>query len=349
MKKFLIVLLALILMLAGIFFYRGGHHALVLADSLDDWLDADCADQTLTVEYRDSCLSMDTFWTEHADERIFGLSAEGITAYLRGRDLYFDTGKAYALPEMPELKQSLHRLSMGLFLYGRVTKNGDIYRISMKTKELDLDISTDRAFRNVTINASLSDGTMIDATLSSKDPVLHTIPQPVLETMSRSEPPMSLTEPLAVLLPAVENLLPLAGDLKLGVSCGILELSETVQLTIRDGRAALTRKDIRLDLPVDLSNMPPVAMAALLLREGEFTRTEDGAVFAVNLPAEAATELLGTLVPQASELGITLGESALDLYFAADRLDCASVKAEGSVPFLFTTIPVEFSAELTIS
>lgn len=349
MKKFLIVLLVVVLILAGLFFYRGGHHALVLADSLDDWLDADCADQILTVDYQSSTLSLNSFWTEHNDERIFGLTAEGITAYLRGRNLYLDTGKAYALPEMPELKQSLNRLSMGLLLYGRVTKTGDIYQISMKTEELDLDISTDRAFRNVTIKAALSDGTMIDAALASKDPVPHPIPQPVLESMSRTEPPMSLSEPLEVLLPAAENLLPLAADLKLGVSCGILEVSETVQLTIQDGKAALIRKGIRLDLPMDLSALPPVAMAAVLLREGDFTRTGDGAVFAVDLPAEAATELLGALVPQAAELGITLGDSALNLYFSADHLDSASLAANGSVPFLFTTIPVEFSAVLTVS
>lgn len=349
MKKILIVLLVVALILAGLFFYKGGHHALVLADSLDDRLDADCADQILTVEYQSSTLSLNSFWIEHAEERIFGLSAEGMTAYLRGRNLYLDTGKAYALPEMPELKQSLNRLSMGLLLYGRVTKSGDTYRISMKTEEMDLDISTDRALRNVTIRAALAEGTTIDATLASKDPVPHTIPQPVLEAMNRTEPPMSLTEPLEVLLPAAENLLPLTGDLKLGVSCGILDVSETVQLTVHNDGAALIRKGVRLDLTMDLPDLPPAAMVAVLLREGDFNRTENGAVFAVNLPAETATDLLEALVPQAAELGITLGDSALNLHFSTDRLESAALTASGTVPFLFTTIPVEFTAELTVS
>ena len=46
-------------------------------------------------------------------------------------------------------------------------------------------------------------------------------------------------------------------------------------------------------------------------------------------------------------LGITLGESTLSLCITAERLTTASLTAEGSVPFLFTTIPVEFSGELT--
>lgn len=371
MKKFLIVLLVLVLLLAGLFFWKGGHHALFLADALDEWLDADSADQILTVQYQrpgfsvDSTtgqlkqkltqwtLTADSFWTEYADERVFGLSAEGITAYLSGTNLYLDTGKAYALPEVQPLKQTLKRLSMGLLLYGRVTKAGDTYHISMKTEELELSVSVDRTVSAVTVNAVLPDETIIDAALTTQETLPHPIPQSVADAMdrARTEPPMLLTEPLEVLLPAAEALLPLTGDLKLGVSCGILEVSETVQLTLQDGKAALTRKSKSLDLelPMDLSDLSPVAMAALLLREGEFTRSSDGAVFTVNLPADAATDLLEALVPQAADLGITLGDSVLTLCITADRLTSASLSAEGSVPFLFTTIPVDFSAELTVS
>ena len=49
MKKALIVILALVLILGGLFFWKGGHHALALADILEEWLDADDADQSLTL------------------------------------------------------------------------------------------------------------------------------------------------------------------------------------------------------------------------------------------------------------------------------------------------------------
>lgn len=369
MKKILIVLLILALVLAGLFFWKGGHHALFLAGKLDEWLDMDSADQILTVEYQRSdflldsttgqikqepehwTLTADSFWTEHDGERVFGLTAEGITAYLAGKNLYLDTGKAYALPEMPELQQTLERLRLGLLLYGRVTKTGDTYHISMKTDELKLSVALDSALQTISVKAALPDQTVIDVTLTTRDPLSHPIPQAVADAMdlARTEPPMLLTEPLEVLMPAAEQLLPLSGDLKLGVSCGILEVSETVQLELRNGKAALIRKDKRMELPMDLSDLSPVAIAALLLREGDYTQTEDGAVFTVNLPADSATRLLAALVPQAADLGITLGDSALNLYFSTDRLTCATLAAKGSVPFLFTTIPVDFSAELTVS
>ena len=371
MKKFLIVTAVILAILLGLFLWKGGHHALFLANAVDEWLDMDHADQTLTLQYDRSnflvnsatgqikpdteqwSLAADSFWTEYENERILGLTAEGITAYLSGRNLYLDTGKAYALPEMPELKESARRLALGMLLYGRVTKNGDTYHISMKTQELELTVTLDAAIRTVYAEALLPDHTKIRSTLTAKEPVPHPIPDAVVIAMerARSEAPMPLMEPLEVLVPAAAELMPLSGDLKLGVSCGILELSETVQLTVNDNGAALTRngRSLELALPVQLSQLPPAAIAAMLLREGEFTRTLDGALFTVNLPADASTELLAALVPQAAELGIGLGDSTLVVCIAEGRMTSMSLTAEGSVPFLFTEIPVEFSAELTVT
>ena len=77
---------------------------------------------------------------------------------------------------------------------------------------------------------------------------------------------MSIMEPLEVLLPAFENLLPLEGDLDLGISCGILELSETVRLAVSDGNATITRDGIIIDLtlPGEVSELSPAAAALLL-------------------------------------------------------------------------------------
>ena len=48
MKKVLIVVLALTLLLGGLFFWKGGHHAIVLSEMVEEWLDEDTADQSLT-------------------------------------------------------------------------------------------------------------------------------------------------------------------------------------------------------------------------------------------------------------------------------------------------------------
>lgn len=373
MKRVLIVTAMVLAVLTGLFFWKGGHHALALAEVLEEYLDTNSADQILTVQFQKPHFQVDgktgqfqpevgqwtifadSFWTEYADERIIGLTAEGMTVYLGGRNLYLDTGRAYSLPEMPELEESLKRLSLGLLLYGRVTKTGDTYHISMKTEELELSVSVtaDHTVRAVTANVVLPDRAVLHTTLTAQEPQPHPIPQAVADAMLQAqiEPPMSLSEPLEVLLPAAESLLPLSGDLNLGVSCGILDLSETVRLTIQNDQASLTRKgeSVSLELPMSLSDLPPVAMAALLLREGAFTRTGDSAHFDIKLPAEATAELLAALVPQAADLGITLGDSLLELSISDGRLTSASIAAEGSVPFLFTTIPVDFTAGLTIS
>ena len=127
LKKILIILLITVLLLAALFFWKGGHHVVTIADIVDEWLIMDSAAQNLTIEYQEFTLTGDSFWTEYEDERVCGLTVEGLTLYFDRQNLYLDTGKAYALPEFPELKQSLRRLATGLLLHGRITKNSDAY------------------------------------------------------------------------------------------------------------------------------------------------------------------------------------------------------------------------------
>lgn len=360
MKKVLIPVSVLILILAELFFWKGGHHAIYLSGVIDDWLDADDGDQTVTIQLRQPgekepsmTLDLDTCWTQYAGQRVFGLTAEGISAYISGQNLYLDTGKTYSLPELPELKQSLRRLSLGLLLYGRVTKNGNTYKIAMKTDELDLTVhvTVDQSVRSVTAKAILPDQTVLHAAVTASEARSHYIPAAVSDAINRAhtEEPTPLTEPLEVLLPVSERLFPLSGDLKLSVSCGILELSETMRLDLLPDKAVLSGKGENLELPLDLSEVPPAAIAVLLLRDGELVRTNDGAQFTMSLPADAATAMLESLVPQAADLGITLDSSTLTLLIAGERPTSGIITAKGSVPFLFTRIPVKFSAQLTIT
>ena len=377
MKKGLIItlsiFLALVLLAAGLFFWKGGHHALVLADILEEWLDADDADQSLTVmvqipgirvdkdtsrvepHIRQLNLSADTFWTEYADRPLFGLTVQDAAAYTDGKTLYMDTGKSYALPDLSSLRSSARKLAWGLLLHGRVTKDGDTYEISMNTDELELyvDITADSSVRSVTVMAVLPDDTAVHASMTSLPTTPHSIPQNVLDAMVRTkmEPPMALSEPLEVLLPAAEELLPLSGELELGVDCGILELSETVGFRLDDTKAELERKGVivTIDLPDELSGMDPAVLALLLLRDGEFTREGNASIFRVTLPAETTDRLCAALVPQVGDLGIGFDGSEAVLSIQEGRLTSISLTAEGAVPFLVTTIPVAFHADLTIS
>ena len=373
MKKAMIVLLVLVLLLAGFFLWKGGHHAIILADALEEWLDADAADQTLTLQLqipgftageatgrvdpqvRQWTLTADTFWTEYADDEVYGLTSGGISAYLRRGVLYMDTGRAYALPELSGLSASARRLAAGLLLYGRITKSGDAYTLTMETGELDLtaSVTLDRTIRSITVSASLPDGQSLHAVLTPKAPQPHPIPQPVADAMvlARMEPPMSLSEPLELLIPALEHLLPLSGELELGISSGILAMSENVDLTIDDGKVSIARGGILMDvkLPADFSELSPAATALLVLRSGIFTRLGDDTQVSLSIPGDTTAALVEALIPQAAGLGITFGESTMVLTISSGRLNAASITAGGTVPFLFTTIPVDFSANLTVN
>ena len=371
MKKVLIVILALILILGGLFFWKGGHHAIVLSEIVEEWLDEDTADQCLTLMLmkpditvddrrqvkpmvRQMSLDADTFWTEYADRTLFGLTAEGMTAWTDGKNLYMDTGKAYALPELSQVRDDLRKLAVGMLLRGRVTKQNDTYSLTMKTEELELyvDIIADTRVQAVNLTAVLPDDTAVQLSITAKDPVSHPVPQPVADAMvhAKMEPPMDIREPLELLIPALEGLLPLEGDLTLGVESGILKLEETVKLRLSSEMAELERKGVivTLDLPMEPATLEPMGAALLLLRNGDFLIRGSDAEIAVTLTPEATGQLCAALVPELGNLGMTFGESKAVLSIRAGKLSEMSLIAGGEVPFLVTTIPLSFHAELNI-
>ena len=371
MKKVLIVILALLLILGGLFFWKGGHHAIFLSEIMEEWLDEDTADQSLTLMLmkpditvddrgqakpvvRQISLNADSFWTEYHDRTLFGLTAEGVTAWTDGENLYMDTGKAYALPELSQVRKSLRELAVGMLFRGRVTKQNDTYSVTMKTEELELyvDITADTRVQAVNLTVILPDETAVKLSLTSKDPVSHPVPQEVADAMvhAKMEPPMDIREPLELLIPALEELLPLEGDLTLGVESGILKLEERVRLRLSSEKAELVRKGVivSLDLPMDTAALEPLGAALLLLRNGDFLIEGSDAQIHVTLPPEATDQLCAALVPELENLGFAFEESKTVLSIQGGKLSAVTLSAAGEVPFLVTTIPLSFHAELNI-
>ena len=371
MKKVLIVILALILVLGGLFFWKGGHHAIMLSEIMEEWLDSDTADQSLTLMVmkpditvddrgqvkpvvRQMSLKADSFWTEYHDRPLFGLTAEGVTAWTDGENLYMDTGKSYALPELSQYRKDLRELAVGILLRGRVTKHNDTYSLTMKTNELelDLDITADTRVQAVNLVVVLPDDSCVQLFIAPKAAQAHPVPQEVADAMVRAkmEPPMDLREPLELLIPALEELLPLDGDLTLGVESGILKLEETVRLRLNAEKAELERKGVivTLDLPVEPGTLEPLGATLLLLRNGEFIISGSDAEIEVTLPPEATGQLCAALVPELGNLGMTFGESSAVVSIQDGAISTVTLTAAGEVPFLVTTIPLSFHAELNI-
>ena len=371
MKKALIVILVLLLLLGGLFFWKGGHHAMVLSEIMEEWLDEDTADQTLSLmisipgarvdekgtvrpQIRQYSLNADSFWTEYHDRPLFGLTAQGMTAYTDGENLYMDTGKAYALPDLKPWRKKVRKLAVGMLLHGRVTKHNDTYSLSMKTSELevDVDIVAYKRVQAVSATVILPDDSSVIVSLTPKAASSHPVPQEVADAMVRTkmEPPMTLTEPLEVLLPALDAMLPLEGDLTLGVDCGILSLEETVKLSIDPEKAELERRGVvvTLDLPVEPSAMEPLGAALLLLRNGSFAIDGSNAEIEITLTPEATGQLCAALVPQIGELEMTFSQSRATVIITEGKLATVTLAAAGEVPFLLASIPLSFTAELNI-
>ena len=295
-----------------------------------------------------------SFWLEYADRDVFGLEAEGMTAYLLDRVLYMDTGRAYALPKLDGIRKSARELALGLLVHGRVTKENGTYHIDMKTDALELHISVtaDQTIQAVNLSAVTADETAITASLTPIQAPRPTMPQEVLDAMVRTkmEPPMALTEPLEVLLPALEQLIPLEGELSLGVECGILELSETVLLRMDESKAELERKGVTvtLDLPMSPAGLEPLPSALLLLRNGDFILDGQDARIRITLPPETSGALCAALVPQIEGLGMTFAEGEAELTITGGHIRTVTLHTGGEVPFLVTTIPLSFSAELKL-
>ena len=371
MKKTLIVILALLFVLGGLFFWKGGHHAILLSERMEEWLDEDTADQTLSLmisapgarvdengtvrpHIQQYALNADSFWTEYADRPLFGLTAQGMTAWTDGKNLYMDTGKTYALPELSQARKDLRKLAVGMLLHGRVTKHDDTYSLTMKTEELELyvDITADTRVQAMDLMAILPDDTAVNLSIVPKTTQAHPVPQEVTDAIvhAKMEPPMDIREPLELLLPALEELLPLEGDLTLGVESGILKLEETVKLRLNSEKAELERKGVivTLDLPVEPATLEPLGAALLLLRNGDFLIDDSDAQIHVTLPPEATDQLCAALVPELENLGFAFGESKSVISIQGGKLSAVTLSAAGEVPFLATTIPLSFHAELNI-
>ena len=372
MKKALIAIFALILALGGLFLWKGGHHAIAISQILEEYLDTDDAVTSVTVQIQipgakvnpetgqlkphiaQYQMTFDTFVTEYADRPLFCLTADGASAYTDGEILYMDTGKAYAIPEHTKIRKCAQRMTVGMLLKGRITKHGDTYEITMKHGGLELNavLTADSPLQSAAATVVLPDDMAVIVSVIPATPAAHSVPRPVLDAMVRSkmEQPMELTKPLEVLLPALEDLLPLEGQLTLGVESGILKLSETVLLRMDGEKAELERTGVAvaIDLPMTPESVQPLGAALLLLRHGEFLLDGDDAQITLTLPPETTGAVCTALVPQIESLGMTFKESTATLTIRDGSVKTAVLNAGGEVPFLVATIPLSFTAELNI-
>lgn len=361
MKKVLIGLLAVVLVLilaaAGFFFWKGGHHALYLWSTARELLESEASTHNVKVNIEGMELSAEAFWLDREGGRVYGLESGAFGVYLQDQVVYMGSGIAYTLPPAESDPVPLWKLIAGAAIYGQVSKEGDHYRFHMEVPEMGLsaEVTTDASLENISFSGCFPvSGTPIhlQAQVAHVDEP-PTIPKQVSDAMvlAAFEPPMLLTEPMEAARTATRDLLPLTAELKLGVSCGILEHSETVAFTMDTKKAELEREGIIVTfaLPPELSMVPTEILSLFVLHSGEYHELDGVTLFRFWIPEDMTAQLCTALVPQVEDMGITFQSSEALLAIVDGRLATVQITAEGSVPVFFTSIPLSFLAEFHTS
>ncbi len=347
MKKLLICLAILLALPVGWFYWKGGHHALELVNKGSKTLAAQTAAQSLELTVNGTELRTGILWQPQGNGRVYALTDLGV--YVQGDVLFLDNGRAWALPEIRG-NEDLQRLIWALAAYGRITKEGDVYHITAQREDWSLQgqFTADNHITAMEVTARLPQ-LQCELRLNEQPQQEHALPPAVQEAMVLAimERPTSIMEPLKALLPALMQFDDLQAEAALQVECGLLNLEETVAVAVVDHTVLLQRDGVefRLPLPEELEDLSPTAAALGFLRTGEFRREGDLAILRMELPSKAVSELCTGLVPQLTGLGVTFQQAWAELTITDEHLQTIALGTAGTVPFLFTEIPISFRAD----
>lgn len=351
MKKILASLLTILLLLAGLFLWKGGHHALSMASELARWAEEDASDQKFQLTLDDITIEGSSFWMDRSGDRVYGITVDEFTLWLRNSVVYTDTGKAYSLPSPEADPQAL---LWSALLKGRITREDSLRQLTLEQDSVQMTGTMDD-FGNITLDVQWgqeSDAHHLSVSLQRRDTQAHTIPQNVLDAMVRAdmEPPISILEPLEAVGPALAALTQMEADVTLAVECGIINLSEQLELTAGPDGLVLKRSGVEIQLPLnrtlDASAAPELVL--LFLRNGDFMRTDTGAQLSLQIPGDSITGMMEAMIPQISGMGVSYDDATVSLFISGDQLETVSMEAGGSVPFLITEIPIRITVNCQV-
>ncbi len=350
MRKLFAVLGVLLLLVTGLFFYKGGYHALAVLPKLEGLLSQDSGSYLAEVHVNgdEAVFQSPLQWEGSGEKRIWSLPEYGV--YVQEEILVLDNGKAYEL-EMPELPDNL---LWGLVLHGRMTRGNDgqyAFNAEADGWSLNVRITCPEKVDNADLQLTYPGGTL-GLFLAPED----TPPAPVSQTvrdalvLANMEEPMELSEPLKALTPLME-LDSLAADVTLGVECGLLNLTESARLTVENGNCTVTRQGVEFEIALGENGTAfnPLPLGLALLKYGEYTPTESGAIFQIDLPTAETEAICAQLVPQLADLGLTFNTASATLTVGREKLQSLTLTAGGTVPFLFSDIPIGFTADIQVN
>ncbi len=337
---------------------RGFGPLLSAWQSVSHWAQTENADYRISVRSGDLNLSANGWWAGDPDGRVYALTVEQMPLFIQGKTLVLDNGRCYGLPELPDFGASVPELLLGVLLNGQISTQNETTRLTLPEQNLAVTVSADQgqmtSLEVETLLAVDKDRIPLTLRIQCLPAQSHSLSGETRQALA-AEHPTPLLEPLEPLLPAIRELAEretLSGDLNITVDCGVLSIDETLEMqyTTTDGTLHLRRGGIHV--PVELPELElllsPAALPMVLLRNGEFVRTDGGCQWNIDVEPALTASLFTALIPELESLDLDFARIQAQIVVTDGSFRTVTLSGSGEIPFLLTTIPLTVTLALTL-
>lgn len=331
---------------------------------LDSALEKKQLGGALTVLTDDLTGNAHFYWSEVSDERYVCLNVDGMELYYHDEAVWFDNGRGYDLQPLLEGLDAWDEKMLVLAGFRSETRDGQtVYTLQLDEARLALLerlTPVARWLAGSTLSMVEENGTLSELTITTQGICIQaeldhtsqeTIPTEVLMQMTAH----SLRD-VRTLAPLLNACAELAGqevfgaDVKLNVECGPLPISDSAQVYGAKDSLYFFRGGKTSEL--SLSGMEDTSalfwgLGWTLSRDAELMADEDGSqIYTLTVDAEVLNDLFSTVLPELNGLDISLEDGTMTVTLRSERITALTMACSGEMPFLITTIPMEFSVEL---
>ena len=297
---------------------------------------------------------------------IAGLEISGITLYGSNRRLIFDNGRAYSLEEFGSPDPAAVSVALKMLPLAGVRRetqeDGILYRLEpprevlaqlvpqlQELQQLQAEfLEQDDRLTEIRLHLTHQD-TELEAVLELREPRPHQIPDAVRAGASAEQvPSIRVLEPLARAMLELGHRQTLGAELLVRADCGPIKLSDTMMLYGTDEGLYLQRRG-KLEQLENFRMEADVLMGLgyELFRSSTVTQVGGSGSYAMVIPAEQVRTWCIRMVPEIEELPISFEDGSLVIEVVDQTMHIVRLDCSGSMPFLFTTIPVSLGVELT--
>ena len=321
----------------------------------------------MPLEYGDASISWDTV----GEERYFTLDVGPESLYLHDGALFFSNGTGYSLDglleELPFTEEQLRKALIFApwerhsdagydawiltlsekpgFLIRTFFPEAEQYWTQLRSLNLTL-YEESRHLRYLHIG---HEDLSVYLELKKEQP--KPVPTDMVMQMGTAPlPDIRTLEPLIRACMELNQPGSVPGELTIQVECGPLPIQDTARILLSEDGLHLGRGDSWTALSPDSVTREELLLGVgwMLLREGVWEAAEpDGGTMGLTLKADRIYTSLLSIIPELEGLDLTLNDGELVIRIDGNRFNEIGMTCSGSLPFLFTEIPIHLELTLT--